>query len=301
MRIVICGATSHIASAIIPFFSEHDLTLFARNTEKLKGLDARIESDFSQLSRTPCDILINCIGAGTPNIVRNDPSLWFSVLEEFDNLALESIKRCSPEARYIHFSSGAVFDRDSGYPSTENSSRVIYPNNIQVKDYYSVSKIYAEAKHRSMSSLRILDLRIFSFFSRHIKLDSGYFMTDMVSAIKNDTTFVTSPHDIARDFPAPEDLAQIILRSSESDINTAADVRSAEMVRKSQIISHFTEKFGLKVEYTPDICCSPNGNADVYYSASDKLQNIIDYTPRYTSIETLLSETAAILQNSGQA
>ena len=55
MRVVICGATSHIARAIAPFFSEHELILFARDPQGLQGENVSVESDFSRLAATPCD------------------------------------------------------------------------------------------------------------------------------------------------------------------------------------------------------------------------------------------------------
>ena len=296
MRVVICGATSHIARAIAPFFSEHELILFARDPQGLQGENVSVESDFSRLAATPCDVLINCIGAGTPNIVKSDPSLWFTVLEKFDTLALDALRKCSPDALYVHFSSGAVYDRDSNVPASDESSRTVFPNNIEIKDYYSIAKLYAEAKHRSMKSLRIIDLRIFSFFSSHIKLDSGYFMTDLVSALLDKKEFITKRNDIVRDFPAPADLAQIIIRASGMEINDSFDVYSAREVKKSEIIEEFSSQFGLKVRYEECQNTSPNGDSDIYFSKSQKLQRELGFTPQYTSIETLVDETRKILQ-----
>ena len=100
MHTVITGGTSHIARALTPFFLKKgdELCLFARRPEALKGVDARVESDFSRLAGLKYDLLINCIGAGTPNLIRENPHLWFSVLERFDNLALESLAQKNQEA-----------------------------------------------------------------------------------------------------------------------------------------------------------------------------------------------------------
>ena len=297
MRTVILGGTSHIARALTPFFQEKgdDLCLFARRPEALKGLEARVESDFSRLPEIKYDLLINCIGAGTPNLIRENPHLWFSVLERFDNLALESLTK-APEALYVHFSSGAVFDRDAGTPVGEESFKTIFPNHLTMEQWYPIVQLYAEAKHRSLPALRILDLRIFSFFSRHIDLESGYFMTELVKALVEKRPFATTRQEIVRDFPAPADLAALIRRAAELPaINTALDVRSAQSVSKSEILDCFAEKFSLRYEYTDMKESSPNGNAEVYFSDSRRAEEMTGVLPRFTSQETLLTETESLL------
>jgi len=298
MRTVIIGGTSHIARALTPFFREKgdELCLFARRPEALKGLDVRVESDFSLLPETDYDLLINCIGAGTPNLIRKDPHLWFSVLERFDNLALESLARKNPEALYVHFSSGAVYDRDAGAPVGEESFKTVFPNRLTMEQWYPVVQLYAEAKHRSLPALRILDLRIFSFFSRFIDPDSGYFMTELIKALVEKRPFATTRQEIVRDFPAPADLAALIRRAAGlPGLNTAVDIRSAKSVSKSEILRCFAEKFSLRCEYTDLRESSPNGDSEIYFSDSRRAEEITGAVPRFTSLETLVTETEALL------
>ena len=299
MRTVITGGTSHIARALIPFFLEagDELCLFARRPEALRGIDARIESDFSLVPEIECDLLVNCIGAGTPNLIRKKPQLWFSVLEDFDNLALESLRRRNPEALYVHFSSGAVYDRGGG-PAGDDSSRTFFPNRLTVTEWYPVVQLYAEAKHRAQRGLRILDLRIFSFFSRHIDPDSGYFMTELVKALIEKRPFRTSRKEIVRDYPAPADLAALIRRAAElPGLNTALDVRSAACVSKSEILRRFAEEFALEWEYEEPAAHSPNGDAEVYFPESRRAEAVTGIAPRFSSMETLLTESAALMQH----
>lgn len=300
MHIVIAGGTSHIARAIVPYFlaAGDTVTLFARRPEAVAPLPGiRVESDFSLLPATDCDVLINCIGAGTPDIVRSEPGLWFTVLEKFDELAMRSLREYGHDTLYIHFSSGAVYDRkDGGFAGRENC-RTICPNDIRVADYYSIAKLYAEAKHRAHSSLRILDLRIFSFFSRHIKLGSGYFMTDLMQALLRDELLLTSPDEMIRDYPHPEDVATLIRRCAAiSEINAAADIASAAPVKKSEILRAFQEKFGLRWEYSDRIAPSPNGNVSIYAPGSSAAHQLCGIAPRRSSIETLLAEGEALLK-----
>jgi len=300
MHTVIAGGTSHIARAIVPYFlaAGDRVTLFARRPEALADVDAAVESDFSKLTSTPCDILINCIGAGTPDIVRGNPVNWFSVLEKFDDLAIQSLLKCNPGALYVHFSSGAVYDRSGDGFSGDGSCRTIFPNRISTADYYSVAKLYAEAKHRAYRQLRILDLRIFSFFSRHIKIDSGYFMTDVVQALLRGKTLLTSPVEMIRDYPHPQDLAAVIRRCAGIPaINTAADIASAAPVKKSEILAAFQEKFGLQYSFAGNIGNSPNGDVSVYAPAGSAAHRLCGLKPAWNSLNTLLTECAVILES----
>ena len=170
LNIAILGGTSHIARAITPYLLESgaQVTLFARNPGKLADSPCRVIGDFAELMNGKYDLLINCIGAGTPKELAGDYNRWFTVLEKFDNLALEYLQKVNRQALYVMFSSGAVYGRKNLAPAEENSVWELSPNKIAVPDYYALAKIYSEAKHRSLPDLRIADLRIFSFFRKEL-------------------------------------------------------------------------------------------------------------------------------------
>ena len=306
LRVAILGGTSHIARAITPYLikSGVKLTLFARKPEKLAGVscEVRILSEFVFLTGK-FDIIINCIGAGTPKELASDYHRWFSVLEKFDNLALRYLEEINPSALYVFLSSGAVYGRRGDAPSTEDSSWNISPNRIDVPDYYGLVKLYSEAKHRSLPRRRIADLRIFSFFSRFAALDSGYFMTDLVQALIQGKTFETSPADIIRDYPHPADLANLILRcDQDADFNRSLDVSSTAGVSKFEILKAFEENFGLQYRIVENGSpASPNGNAHIYLPTPDMTAEALNWRARYSSTDTLLSETKAILEHYGKA
>ena len=305
LKIAILGGTSHIARAITPYLLEAgaELTLFARSPEKLKGSNCSVHKGFDSFMYGNFDVIINCIGAGTPKELASDYNRWFSVLEHFDNLALDYLKNVNQETLYVMFSSGAVYGRQNNAPVEENSFWRFYPNRVSVPDYYAVSKIYSEAKHRSLPQLKIADLRIFSFFSHCIDLDSGYFMTDLVKALVKNEIFKTSPADMLRDYPHPSDLAALILRcAAEKHINTALDVASREPVSKNIILKTFSSKFGLKYRSTDSFSeTSPNGSINIYVPTVDLAEKMLNWKAVCSSIETLLSETEVILDNYGKA
>ena len=304
LNIAILGGTSHIARAITPYLLDAgaQVTLFARNPEKLAGSPCRVIREFDALMEEKFDLIINCIGAGTPKELANDFNRWFSVLEKFDNLALDYLKQVNPEALYVMFSSGAVYGRQSSSPAVETSSWEFFPNRVTVPDYYAISKIYSEAKHRSLENLRIADLRIFSFFSRCIDLESGYFMTDLVKSLVNGSVMETSIGDMIRDYPHPEDLAELILKCAGiPQINTAIDVASSDPVSKTEILKIFAEKFALQYHFSAVGGNSPNGNVNVYIPTGEMARQTVAWQSRKSSIETLVSETEAILKHYGKA
>lgn len=306
LNAAIIGGTSHIARAITPYLvkSGARLTLFARSPEKLADSSCAVHalSEFLFLA-DKFDIVINCIGAGTPKELAGDCSRWFSVLEEFDNLVLRYLREKNPSALYIFLSSGAVYGRKSDAPADENTAWQLFPNRIGVPDYYGVAKLYSEAKHRSMPELRIADLRIFSFFSSHAVLDSGYFMTDLVTALLKGETFLTTPSDIVRDYPHPSDLADLILRcADEAELNRAFDVSSSAGISKFEILGAFEKEFGLRYRIEDNgIPASPNGNTHIYLPTQNMVHEALNWRAKYSSLDTVLSETKAILDFYGKA
>lgn len=305
LRIAILGGTSHIARAVTPYLLEAgaDVTLFARSPEKLADSLCKVKKGFDSFLQGGFDMVINCIGAGTPKELASDYNRWFSVLEQFDNLSLDYLKNRNPQALYIMFSSGAVYGRQSNAPVTAETVWQLAPNRISVPDYYAVSKLYSEAKHRSLPYLRIADLRIFSFFSRFSDLDSGYFMTDLVKALVKKETLLTTQGDMLRDFPHPGDLTALILRcAKEKQINTAVDAASREGISKKEILKSFSEKFGLKYRFSDTApALSPNGYVNTYLPTADMAEKLLDWKAQKSSLETLISETEAILKHYGKA
>ena len=119
------------------------------------------------------------------------------------------------------------------------------------EDYYGIVRINAEAKHRAHRNLRIIDLRIFSYFSRYINLTDGYFITDVMEAILDNKVLVTDSTNIVRDYLHPEDLFSMIVKCVHAGkINQAIDVSSSRPVAKQEILDYFTSEYGLKYRKT---------------------------------------------------
>lgn len=309
MNIVIMGATSHIAKGLIDRFlrrCEDHMYLFTRSAEKVHGfLDKNglseigsytICMDYRNFSSFSYDVIINCVGVETRNKHNCDFTGYFTVTEEFDGLAIRYLQDKHPDTLYISFSSGAVYGKGFSTPANEFSVNSLQVNHVVPEDYYAIARINAEAKHRAHKNLRIVDLRIFSYFSRHINISDGYFITDVMEAILNDKLLITDSTNIVRDYLHPDDLFEMILKCINAGvINEAIDVKSACPVAKQEILDYFTSEYGLRYEFRKfSENASATGAKNNYYSTYDRPSRI-SYKPKFSSMDTLKQEASYML------
>jgi nucleoside-diphosphate-sugar epimerase len=313
-RIAILGSTSHIAKGLIYRFlrsAKYELHLFSRSidvlssflTQELEDVDAMpvAHRDYSDFANQGYDVIINCCGAGTQNKLRGDFTRYFSISEESDNLILNNLARKCPDALYISFSSGSIYGRDHSEPFTEQTCHCVPVNHVIKKDFYAITRLYSEAKHRAFEEMKIVDLRIFSYFSRYIDMSDGYFITDILDCIMKDKTLITSSGNMVRDYLHPDDLFSMIkVCMNAGRINTAFDAVSAMPVDKKSILDYFSREYGLRYtisEAFSDI--SATGQKNLYYSSYNAAADI-GYVPQFTSMDTLKLESSHILHVSAR-
>lgn len=299
--VIILGGTSHIAKGLISrFLKQPDFRVewFGRsaermaaflNSERLSG-NIALHGGYDDFYSVRADAVINCVGAGTPDKLKDDYTLWFTVLEKYDNLCLDHLTKINSGAVYINFSSGAVYGHNSGVKEFRAD-----PNRIQVADYYALAKIYSEAKHRANRDLNIVDIRIFSYFSRYADPNSGYLMTDVLKAVLNKGVLKTTDSDLIRDYISPDDLFALVCRCLASGkLNTAMDAFSGKPVSKKEILAAFQERFGLKTEVDSSLSAGKSPNATVStYIPQDRSAGKLGYIPEHSSLDGLLIETEA--------
>ncbi len=311
-NIAILGGTSHVGEGLVSRFltdREVSLSWFGRSAERMKNFllanslsgNIQLKEGYDDFPDGAYDVIVNCVGAGTPEVLKENYSLWFTVLEEFDNLALDYLREVNEKALYVTFSSGALYGRNLQNATDENSCYSINPNKIGVPDYYAVAKLYSEAKHRSLSRLNIVDLRIFAYFSRFADPGSGYLMTDILKALLEKTPLTTRKNDLVRDYVAPDDLYDLVLLCmNRESINRALDAYSAAPVSKMEMLKAFSEKFNLQVDFADEITpVSPNATSSVYCSGCH-FAGEIGYRPKYTSLEGLTDELSHALEKTGK-
>lgn len=307
-NIAILGATSHIALSLLPFFLSNKfncLYLFARNLDKLKkksreNLDIsniKCIDNFAEFESYQYNLIINCVGPGTPNILGKDYFKWFEITELFDNKILNYLMNKNSESMYVSFSSGAVYGRRNQI-CDEKTILNLDINHLSVPDYYILARLNAEAKHRCLSNYSIVDIRLFSYFSQYIDIDAGYFMSDILKSLIKKEIFLTNHVDMVRDYIAPIDLYNLIMNLFENKkVNDCFDAYSLESISKMKVLNVFQDQFGLKYDFGQSRM-SPNGEKNQYVSKSNKI-NQIGFNPTKKSIDVLIEETKKFLENRG--
>jgi nucleoside-diphosphate-sugar epimerase len=304
-RVAILGATSHIAKGLIYNFADkekYSLSLFARNTDGVEKFLSVIEKPESarilQIQTFPdaeYDVVINCVGVGTPKNANTAGRDIIFITEQYDNLIIKYLEE-HKDSLYINFSSGAAYGANFVKPVVAGYKNSIDINSIKPSDYYGIAKLHSETKHRAFSELNIVDLRVFSYFSRFVDLSAGYLVTDMINSIINKTAFITNNNNIIRDYVIPSDLFNLVeCCIQKTSINTALDVYSKSPISKLEMIKSFEKQFGLTCKITEHFnYVNATGDKTNYYSKNIKAEEI-GYTPSLTSEDGLISEISVIL------
>lgn len=309
--VAILGANSHIARSLIRRFLSHPhrpLFLFTRNPEKahafLSSLDKdphhklNVEDGYESFAKHDYSLILNCVGVAR----KRPPSAplydYFALTEQYDNLILSYLQDGRSHALYVSFSSGAVYGPGFAEPAEESTCYPVQVNHISPQEYYGIARLHAEAKHRALPDLRIIDLRLFSYFSRDIDLTQGYFITELIQSLQEGSPFATGRSEFTRDYLHPDDLFDLInLCQREEQINCAMDACSAQPTRKSDILEYFQDTYGLQYTWSEEETASgPTGNRLHYYSNWRGGEGL-SWEPAHASIDTLAAESKALLQS----
>ena len=305
-NIAIFGSTGHIGKNLISFFIKNNdfkIFLFSRDIKKFESLkmifsDTMSFNTYDDFGKNEYDVIINCVGISNPNAFEKNSRSIFDTAEFYDTMVLDYLKNF-PTTLYINLSSGAVFGGEFDKPVDDSSTYKFDVNGINKGEMYSISKMYLESKHRSLPDLNIVDLRIFGFFSRFIDVNAGFFMSELLQALKNKSEFVTDKKDFVRDYVNPNDFYDLTKNCiANKKINDVFDVYSKEIISKFQILEECFNKFDLKFKLVEKIeSISPTGVKKNYYSLSRKAEKI-NYSPQFSSLETILNESSLFLENS---
>jgi nucleoside-diphosphate-sugar epimerase len=301
MRIAILGATSQIAQDLILSFSNnksYNFSLFSRNIELLeKWINSESLCDKYQVqeysefdNQQKYDVIVNFVGIGDPLKAQNMGSDIFKITEQYDDMALEYLKQ-HKKTKYIFLSSGAVYGGNYKEPVNKDTVAIIDINNLKSTDWYAISKLYAEAKHRSLSELSIVDVRVFNYFSHTQDMNARFLITDIVRAIKNKEVFKTSADNIIRDYITPPDFYRLIQAIINfKPINTALDCYTKSPVSKFYLLDELKSEFGLRYEIDKgvDIINATGGKIN-YFSINSAAKNI-GYKPKCTSFGGIFKE-----------
>lgn len=307
MRLAILGASSQIAKDLIRGFLEensYELALYARNPAGVKFWLNSMGSkricatdDFSGFNHQQhYDAIINFVGAGNPAKTTLMGSSIMDVTHEYDELALGYLEK-HPGTRYIFLSSGAAYGSDFAEPVKKGAVATFNLNNLTNADWYGIAKFYSECRHRSLSAFPIVDLRVFSYFSRTQDLAARFLMCDVLRAICSKSVLQTSGVDMVRDYLNPKDFSTMVQAVLKADpINIALDCFSRSPVSKFELLLRMKEEFDLQYEIHPDAGVNATGHKLNYFSLNHRAIEF-GYVPSMTSLECVMTESAAILNS----
>ncbi|ETI61403.1 NAD-dependent epimerase/dehydratase family protein [Marinomonas profundimaris] len=307
MNIGILGASSQIAKDLILSFNEedndHNIVMFSRSPEKVanqfKNLNVSIGYPNLEYADFPSaydfDVLINFVGVGDPAQAKEMGAKIFEVTEQYDDLAMCYLQAHS-FCKYIFMSSGAVYGGDFEEAVDKDTVAKVNVNNLKSTDWYTIAKLYAEAKHRAMSDRSIIDVRVFNYFSCTQDINARFLVTDIVRAIKNKGVLKTSAVNIVRDYITPPDFYRLILSIIySSKKNYPIDCYTKSPVDKFSLLSFFQKELGLTYEIVECAGINSTGFKENYFS-NFRVPNI-DFNPRFESLSGLVNEIRKIEVN----
>lgn len=309
MNIAILGATSLIAQELVREWvasnKYSDIHLYARNINKLKGFVNELSPrgrrlTIKNLDTFPdsihYDVVINFIGVGDPSKTREIADSIMSVTFTYDDMVLRYLD-ANPLCKYIFLSSGAAYGSDFSQPAHAGKKATFEVNNLLNSEMYGLAKFVTEIKHRNLPQHSIVDVRVFNFFSRNQDLSARFFITDLLRAIKSNSECSVSPEPMVRDYLHPKDFCQIIdCIISSPYLNLAVDCYSRAPIDKNTLLIELAGRFGLQWKYNEKLdVVRSTGSKCNYYSINYELKKI-GYEPRFNSVDAIISEIYAILE-----
>jgi nucleoside-diphosphate-sugar epimerase len=310
MRLAILGANSHIAKDLVMSFSKrtgHQCRLFMRDVgsldtdiqriAKLKSYSVSNYADFSLESEF--DAIINFVGVGDPARAKIMGAQIFEITEYYDQLALSYIKN-NPNCKYIFLSSGAAFGASFEEPVSGSTNALFPINKLQSQDWYSIAKFYAECRHRALSNLNIIDLRVFGYFSHRQSLEARFLLSDILRSLRSGVVLGVSPENMVRDYLSPIDFSQLVEKLLlASPVNDAVDCYTLNPVDKFSLLSHVSDRFGLQFQISGDGAqLNATGAKSNYYSLNRSAEKY-GYLPVESSLSGVSREIEVHLSSSG--
>lgn len=309
MRIAILGATSRIAKDLIRLFSlenSYELVLFARSPQEVSDwMSASGIKNYHPVCNFTSfkndqhlDALINFVGVGDPAAAQSMGSTILDVTHEFDVLALNYVRK-NPGTRYLFLSSGAVYGGGFATPADDQTHASFPINQLGAQDWYGIAKVYAETRHRALSELPIVDLRVFNYFSQSSDIEARFLITDILRSIRDGQVLQTSHENIVRDYIGPKEFMQLILKVLIAPPqNVAIDCFTQAPIDKISMLERMQKDFGLRYALVeqPTGLLATGGKLN-YYSKSRKATDLFGYSPAATSLDVVLEQSRCILSN----
>ncbi|MBU2177506.1 MAG: NAD-dependent epimerase/dehydratase family protein [Gammaproteobacteria bacterium] len=251
-KIAVLGASGHVGRSITITAAGEGIALYEFS---------RKWNNFEDWPSYESDVIINCVGIGSPPAVRELGAGIFGLSDKLDNQILEYMH--GRNILYIFISSGAVHYRN---------------------DPYAVSKRCAEMKHRSLPHLNIIDLRLYNYLTPYINLNDGYLITEIINSIIDKKPLLTDNIDIRRDFINRFDLWQAIKIFVAAPENGAYDLYSQAPVKKFELLDLCSKYFNLQWRIESEGISAPIDYVAKNFSLAKK-----GFRPCWTSLDCIWS------------
>jgi hypothetical protein len=282
MNIALLGVTGHVARNLEAFFKEKN-KIYRFSREPIDDAmpansiyaDKYFIHPYSDLQYYDFDVIINCVGFGNPADVEKAGIEILSVTNQYDDMCLQYLEYY-PETKYVYISSGVA------------------SNPLDTKNLYQLSKVYTEAKHRAMPDFNIIDIRLYSFFTRYSNLNASFFMSQLVKAVRDKTEFVTDESIMWRDYINPYDLYNLVQTClNQKKFNGYVETYSLSPIEKFEILEYFKDTYNVRIKYLEHHEGFSSANDPCYYSKGKS--SIRGFKPKYDSLSTIIEETEGIL------
>lgn len=310
MNIAILGATSNIAKDLIFSFVKNNpkfnISLFSRDNSKVKAwlANKKISNNISSIglytdfsNKEKYDVILNFVGIGDPAKAIEMGSSILDITLIFDTMAIEYLNK-NPSTKYLFLSSGAAYGSENFSVNVNDQSEARFKiNNLKPQDWYSIAKLHAECRHRSLSDKSIIDIRVFNYINSSLDLSSRFLITDALRSIVNNHDFKTSSKNIIRDYIGPDDFYNLVISLvMHGELNDSIDCFTKLPIDKFSMLDMLKKEFGLNyLIEDSEISLNATGAKDNYFSKNFRAEKY-GYSPLYSSSETIHKESALILK-----
>ena len=302
LKLAILGCTGHVGKNIMYFFGSEkivELYLFSRDKKRLSDTieyceisDTVSSRTYNEFNKLDFDVIINCVGISDTAKIEFEGNTILKLTEDIDSMIMEYMQKHT-NTKLINFSSGAVYGEQVDSPIKDSTLPV---NRSKDVSSYASAKIESEIRHREQDKLNIIDLRLFSFFSRFMDLNSRFLISEIIRSIEQKKTLITNEFDFFRDYIHPKDLFSFLKKCIEKKhINDVFDLYSKKPIGKFELLESLQDKYGLLYEIRPSSgFSSPTGFKKNYFSESRKAK-LLGYEPEYSSLGTIEDEMTYFL------
>lgn len=291
MRLLILGSTGFIGSTLCRKMREAGFDVIsadicdAKDSSYIK-FDAINPNFCSLIKATKPDVLINCTGAASVPESFKDPLHDYTLNTTRIAEMLEAIRLWSPNTKFVHFSSAAVYGNPVNSPVVETCR-------IKPLSPYGWHKFHAEnicIESHEMFGLQTMSLRVFSAFGPGLKKQIFWDIYNKALNSKRLELFGTG--DETRDFIFVDDIAKAVLSLIERGCFDGRAVNVANGM--SSTIRYATSSLLASLNLERDIAFTGSGRlgdplnwqADISYLSS------LGYSPDFT-LEQGLEKVAA--------